>query len=308
MDSQARRIVSLLPSATEIVCALGLERELVGRSHECDYPPGVESRPILTAPRFEPIGSSFQIDRRVREVVSEALSVYHVDADLLRRLAPNYIVTQSQCEVCAVSEDEVERAIGNWSGIRPRIISLQAADLPGVWTDIERVGAALGVAERSFDVSRALKDRVRAIGENAAGANYRPGVICIEWIEPLMAAGNWVPEMVKIAGGRDLLGVVGQHSPRISFDDLCRANPDIIMVAPCGFAIEQTLSEMHTLTGDARWREIAAVANGRLFVADGNQYFNRPGPRIAESIEILAEMIHPSIFRFGHEGAGWQRV
>jgi iron complex transport system substrate-binding protein len=303
-----RRIVSLLPSATEIVCALGLERELVGRSHECDYPPPVERLPALTAPRFDPAGTSLEIDRRVRAIVSEALSVYRVDAERLRALAPGYIVTQSQCEVCAVSESDVEGAVAEWTGTQPKVVSLKAADLDGVWIDIERVGAALGLASRGADIAQALRERVDAIRERAARAGYRPAVACIEWIEPLMAAGNWMPEMVAIAGGHDLFGTRGAHSPAITFDALHAMNPEIILIAPCGFPIDRSLAELHILRSDPRWNELEAVASGRVFVADGNQYFNRPGPRIAESIEILAEIIHPTIFHFGHEDRGWQRL
>lgn len=307
-DGRTRRIVSLLPSATEIVCALGLEHQLVGRSHECDYPPTVERLPALTAPRFDPAGSSLEIDRRVRAIVSEALSVYRVDAERLRALAPDYIVTQSQCEVCAVSESDVERAVADWIGTQPEVVSLKARDLDGVWIDIERVGEALGVARSGADAAQALRERAGTIRERAARAGYRPGVACIEWIEPLMAAGNWMPEMVAIAGGRDLFGKSGEHSPAITLDELCAMNPEIILLAPCGFPIERTLADLHILRNEPRWNELEAVTSGRVFVADGNQYFNRPGPRIAESIEILAEIIHPTMFRFGHEGRGWQRL
>ena len=168
--SAGRRIVSLLPSATEIVCALGLEHELVGRSHECDYPPEVERLPVLTAPRFDPAGPSREVDQRVRAIVSEALSVYRVDAERLRALAPGYIVTQSQCEVCAVSESDVERAVADWTGTHPQVVSLRTADLDGVWSDIERVGAALGVAARGLETAAALRER----SARFASARSRP--------------------------------------------------------------------------------------------------------------------------------------
>ncbi len=302
------RIVSLLPSATEIVCALGLENQLVGRSHECDYPRSVERLPILTAPRFEPSGPSREIDRRVRTIVSEALSVYRVDADRLRELAPDFIVTQSQCEVCAVSESDVEGAVADWTGKHARVISLNARNLEGVWNDIERVGEAVGVRYRAHEVTTGLRERVRSISRRAARAGYRPGVAAIEWIDPLMMAGNWIPEMIEIAGGCDLFGRPGEHSPAISFDALCTMNPETIVVAPCGFSIERSLTDLQVLANDRRWRELEAVQSGRVFVADGNQYFNRPGPRIAESLEIFAEMLHPTIFHFGHEGPGWRRL
>jgi iron complex transport system substrate-binding protein len=302
------RIVSLLPSATEIVCTLGLEDQLVGRSHECDYPRSVEHLPILTAPRFEPSGSSREIDLQVRAIVSEALSVYRVDADRLRELAPDFIVTQSQCEVCAVSESDVEGAVADWTGKHPRVISLNASNLEEVWNDIERVGEAVGMRDRAHEVTAELRQRVRSIRRQAAGAGYRPGVAAVEWIDPLMMAGNWIPEMIEIAGGHDLFGKPGEHSPAISLSALCTMNPEVIVIAPCGFSIERSLTDMPALANDRRWRALEAVQSGRVFVADGNQYFNRPGPRIAESIEIFAEMLHPTIFHFGHEGPGWQRL
>lgn len=308
MAASTRRIVSLLPSATEIVFALGLEAELVGRSHECEFPPSVTSLPVLTAPKFNPEGSSLDIDRRVRSIVSEALSVYRVDAAKLRELRPDFIVTQSQCEVCAVSETEVEEAVADWLDARPVVISLGASRLEDIWTDVERVGMALGVPDRGIEVARRLRQRVQAIREKAAKADNRPDVACIEWIEPLMAAGNWMPEMVEIAGGKNLFGARGKHSPMLSFEELCAADPEIILVAPCGFTIARSLGELSALAGRKRWLEIEAVKQGQVFVADGNQYFNRPGPRIADSIEILAEIIHPASFHFGHEGSGWQRL
>ncbi|MGH7905062.1 MAG: cobalamin-binding protein [Candidatus Binataceae bacterium] len=302
------RIVSLLPSATEIVCALGLESELVGRSHECDYPPSVANLPALTSPKFNPDGSSPEIDRQVRSIVSQALSVYRVDVDRLKELRPDFIVTQSQCEVCAVSEEDVRRAVLELTGKRPEIISLTARDIAGIWSDIERTGAALGVADKAREVVDGLRARREAIRRRADAIGYRPGVVCIEWLDPLMIAGNWMPEMVDAAGGRDLLSAPGQHSPSIRFEDLAAAVPEVILVAPCGFPIKRSLAEMTTLLDHPGWPKLSAAQNQRVFIADGNQYFNRPGPRIADSLEILAEIIHPAAFHFGHEGAGWQRV
>ena len=302
------RIVTLLPSATEIVCALGFADQLVGRSHECDYPPAVKRLPALTSPKFDPEGSSAAVDERVRKIVGEALSVYRVDADALRELKPDVIVTQSQCEVCAVSMREVEAAVAGWiGGAPPKIVSLAAYTLGDVLNDMGRVAMALGAGERGIELVTGLNRRLTDIAYTARAAE-RPRVACIEWIEPLMAAGNWMPELVGMAGGTNLFGAAGQHSPWLKFDELVEQDPELILVAPCGFAMPRTFEEMPALTNRPEWTSLKAVRDGRVFLADGNQYFNRPGPRIVESLEILAELLHPELFRFGHEGSGWQAV
>jgi len=302
------RIVSLLPSATEIVCALGFDDQLVGRSHECDYPPPVKRLPALTSPKFDPEGSSAAINERVRKIVGDALSVYRVDADALRELRPDVIVTQSQCEVCAVSMREVEAAVAGWiGGPPPKIVSLAPFALGDVLNDMGRVALALGAGERGIELVTGLNRRLTEIAHTARAAE-RPRVACIEWIEPLMAAGNWMPELVAMAGGANLFGAAGQHSPWMKFEELLAQDPDLILVAPCGFDMSRTAAEMPALTNRPEWNGLKAVRDGRVFLADGNQYFNRPGPRIVESLEILAEMLHPELFRFGHEGSGWRKA
>ncbi len=304
----SQRIVTLLPSATEIVCALGFEDRLVGRSHECDYPPSVTRLPALTAPAFDVAGTSAEIDARVREMVGRALSVYRVDAAKLAELRPDVIVTQSQCDVCAVSMSEVEEAVSQWIGARPTIVSLAPRRLEDVWKDIETVATALGAPERGVELADRLKLRCAAIEKRASALSERPSVACIEWIEPLMGAGNWIPEMVAMAGGVNLFGKSGEHSPYVEFDDLARREPDIALLAPCGFPIERTMKEFARLQSKPAWAGMKAVREGRVFVADGNQYFNRSGPRLVESLEILTEVVHPEVFRFGHEGSAWRRA
>lgn len=300
------RIVSLIPSATEIVCALGLGDSLVGRSHECDYPPWVARLPALTEPKLALAGSSREIDERVKSVLEAALSVYRVDADRLRALRPDVIVTQSQCEVCAVSLPDVERALESWlDGARPALISLEATSLKGVMADIGRAGAALGAGSAAERLIAGLKRRMEAIEAAAQKAASRPSVATIEWIEPLMAGGNWMPEIVAMAGGTNLFGEAGSHSPRIEFDRLLAADPEVMIVAPCGFDIQRTMSELSHLRGRPGFAQLRAARQGRVYVADGNQFFNRPGPRLVESLEIMAEILHPNSFRFGHRGNGW---
>ncbi|MGZ6227106.1 MAG: ABC transporter substrate-binding protein, partial [Candidatus Binataceae bacterium] len=221
------RIVSLLPSATEIVCALGFESQLIGRSHECDYPAAVTHLPALTEPKFNPDRPSGEIDREVRRIVGEALSVYRVDAQKLRDLAPDVIVTQSQCEVCAVSEHDVEDAVGSWLGARPQIVSLAPYGLADIFADIERVARALGEPARGAELVGRLMARMDAVAARARRAATRPTLACVEWLDPLMSAGNWMPEMVAMAGGHNLFGAAGEHSGRLEFDALLAADPDV---------------------------------------------------------------------------------
>ncbi len=301
------RIVSLIASATEIVCALGFEDALVGRSHECDFPPSVKRLPVCTEPKFPVEGSSYEIDQRVKAILQEGLSVYRVHADVLRRLRPDVIVTQSQCEVCAVSQRDVEQAVCDWIDGRPVVVSLAPNGLSDVWDSFRPVAAALDAAERGETVVAHLQARMRAIEERARSLP-RVSVAYIEWIDPLMAGGNWMPELIEMAGGRNLFGEAGKHSPWMTWEELCLRDPDVIFVAPCGFDIERTRQEMPTFTGRAEWSRLKAVREKRVYLADGNQYFNRPGPRLVESLEILAEVLHPEAFQFGHEGTGWTKT
>lgn len=290
------RIVSLLPSATEIVCALGLESSLVGRSHECDFPPGIERLPVCTSPK---VGGrdTREIHASVSAILQHDLSVYSVDGALLRELAPTHVVTQIQCEVCAVSLRDVEAALADWSGIAaPRIVALNPQSLDDVFDDIRRTGQALGVDAETLIAS--MKSRMARACAEPPPTN----VAVIEWIEPLMTAGNWMPTLVAMAGGVDVLGKAGAHSEWMTWEQLGAADPDLIVVAPCGFRIEDSQRDWHFLASNPAWRTLRAVRNGNVFVADGNQYFNRPGPRLVESLEILAR-----IFDGVDSGPGWQR-
>jgi iron complex transport system substrate-binding protein len=297
------RIVSLIASATEIVSALGFQPELVGRSHECDFPAGVERLPRVTAPKFPTDGTSYAIDQRVKAIVQEGLSVYRVHAEALAALRPDVIVTQDQCQVCAVSLSDVEAALCSFTGTRPRVVSLQPDCLADVWADIRRVAAALGAPERGEALVASLQARMAAVAQ-AARPFPRVRVAVIEWIDPLMAAGNWMPELLAMVGGENLFGEAGKHSPWMTFEALAAADPDVILVTPCGFDLPRTRAEMPPLAATPGWDDLRAVRAGRVILADGNQYFNRPGPRLAESLEILAEALHPTL-RYGHPG--WER-
>lgn len=299
------RIVSLIASATEIVAALGFEEQLVGRSHECDYPPSVERLPACSEAKLDVNGTSREIDDRVKTVLRDALSVYRVHADVVNALQPTVIVTQTHCEVCAVSLKDVEAAACHLISSTPNVVPLAPNCLEDIWTDIRRVAEALEAPEKGEALIADLQGRLRTLSRRCATLPKRQTIACIEWIDPLMAAGNWVPELVKLAGGTNVFGEAGKHSPWMTFDELVARDPDVIAIMPCGFDIERAERELPVLTERPEWRSLRAVETGRVFITDGNQYFNRPGPRLVESAEILAEILHPGNFGFLHEGTGW---
>jgi iron complex transport system substrate-binding protein len=300
------RIVSLIASASEIVYSLGLSRYQVGRSHECDFPPEILALPICTSPAFPTDGSSAEVDQRVKERVANALSVYEVSREMLDALQPTHVITQTQCRVCAVSLEDVERALTGWVTSRPKLVALEPNALADVWNDIRHVAASCGIPERGEEVVVRLQDQMRRISERARAASRHPTVACIEWHEPLMAAGNWVPELVEMAGAVNLFGQAGAHSPWMNWQQLVEADPDVIISMPCGFDLARTCSEMYWLTDRPEWKKLRAVETGRVYVADGNQYFNRPGPRLVESLQILAEILHPEAFQPTLEGTAWR--
>jgi iron complex transport system substrate-binding protein len=302
------RVVSLLSSATEIVAALGCENWLVGRSHECDFPRSVLRLPVCSEPRIDVTAGSAEIDRQVKSLLRDALSIYRVDSGRLRELRPDVILTQTQCEVCAVSRRDVEQALCDLVGFGPTIVSLEPYNLADVWSSVRQVAGALGVSDRGREVAERLANRLRSLAERTAAMPYRPRVACLEWFDPLMSAGNWVPELVEIVGGVNLFGEAGRHSPWMSWDELIESDPDVLVLLPCGWDIARCRRELHVLTERPEWRRLRAVRDGCAFVTDGNQFFNRPGPRLVESAEILAEILHPQAFDFGHADVDWQRA
>lgn len=299
------RIVSLIPSATEIVCALGFESNLVGRSHECDYPRTVERIPVCSSSKINPESSSAEIDGQVQSIVRDGLSVYKVDSELLDTILPSIIITQTQCDVCAVSLSDVKKAVCELVSSAPEVVSLEPMFLSDVWADIQRVADALGDPGKGKDLVSSLQCRLQSLRNEAQKISRRPRIACIEWIEPLMIAANWVPELVNISGGSSLLSRPGNHSEYFSLDRLVASEPEVIAFMPCGFDIDRSLREMTSLTSSPQWKNLPAVRNGRVYVMDGNQYFNRPGPRVVESAEILSECLHLDRFDFGHHGVGW---
>jgi iron complex transport system substrate-binding protein len=303
MSSQ--RIISLLPAATEIVCALGLEENLVGRSHECDFPLFVKQLPVCSEANFPDNLSSAAIDKKVKELLSDALSVYTVKREVIKELNPDVLITQAQCEVCAVSLQEVEEALENYLDKQAHIVSLQPNSLEDIFDNIREVAATLDVLAKGDQLIEDLQGRVDIVRHKLKFNESKPTVACIEWLEPLMVSGNWMPELVGLAGGVSVLAQAGKHSPFVQWVDIQLQDPEIIIVMPCGFSIERTMKEMDILLQLPGFTDLKAVKNDRLYIADGNQYFNRPGPRIVDSIEILAEIINPKQFMFGYEGDGW---
>lgn len=279
------RVVSLISSATEMVYALGALDCLVGRSHECDYPPQVLSLPACTRPLIDVSADSRSIDEQVRNSARSALSIYEVFDDVLERLQPTHILTQVQCEVCAVSLRDVERSVASRIASVPKVVALNPHALEGIWDDLRLVADACAVDPQPC-VSR-LQQQLEDLRRPPAST-----VACIEWVEPLMAAGNWTPELIAIAGGIDVFGKAGTHSPYITWEELIAKDPETIIVAPCGFDLTRTRAEIRWLTGRPGFAGLRAARNGRVFLADGNRYFNRPGPSVVETARIISGILH----------------
>jgi iron complex transport system substrate-binding protein len=289
----AQRIVSLLPSATEIVCALGAASELVGISHECDFPEEICGRPVLTRSRIDNELSSRAIDSAVRAVSTEALSIYTVDESRLAQLSPSLIVTQDLCEVCAVSLHDVQSAVARLAHRDDvRILSLRPTRLSHVLSDLETVASALGRAARGRSVRAELEARIDSIASRARRARRRPRVLSVEWLEPIMLGGTWMPELIELAGGEALGALPGAPAPTVTAPELTSLEAEVIVLKPCGFDLQRTLRERELLTPFVH----AAGSAGRVYATDGNAFFNRPGPRLVESLEILAACIHPELF------------
>lgn len=296
------RVVSLIASATEILHELGGGDFQVARSHECDWPPSVLDLPALTRAKFKVSGAtSAEIDRSVKSLVGQGLSVYEVDADRLRDAGPDVILTQDQCEVCAVSLADVERAVATWNTCEANVVSLRPHTLEDIYADNQRIADAIGRPDQGHALNARMQARFEEIARLVAG-RQKPRFAFIEWIDPPMSGGHWMAELIGIAGGINLFGEHGGQSPWVSLGAIQQSDPDVILVAPCGYDLEKTREEMAVLDRNADWQGLRAVREGRLFIADGNAFFNRPGPRLVESAEILAEAMHPEIAHFGHMG------
>ena len=294
------RIVSLLASSTEVICRLGFEDYLVGCSHECDYPETVTKLPQVSRPKFKSSGDSKEIDEEVKKVVQEGLGVYHVDAEKLEELQPTHIVTQDHCHVCAVSFDELEDAVCQIVTSHPKIINLNYGSLSEVFDGFKKVASGLDQPEKGEELVAELEERMEQVASKTKKRNDKPRVAHIEWLDPLMSGGNWMPDLIEKAGGINLFGESGGKSPKFTWDEFCEIDPEMILISPCGFTIDRTIDEIFTLTEKPGWADISAVKNKRVAIADGHQYFNRAGPRLADSVEILAELFFPNDFSYGY--------
>jgi iron complex transport system substrate-binding protein len=312
------RIISLLASATEMVAALGCLDQMVGRSHECDFPPEVYALPVVSTVQIDINTSSAQIDAQVKQLAQKkhepedpalkALSIYTIDVDKLQELRPDVIFTQTQCEVCAVSERDVMQAIGRLTGLQPLVVSLSPYRLQDVWEDVLRVGKALGKHDQAQTLVEQYHQQLTDLAVKTAAFGAKPGVAVLEWLDPLMGAGNWTPELVAYAGGKNIFGEIGQHTPWLTWEELQAADPDVIVLSPCGYTLERTMEDVPLLQKHPAWTNLQAVRNGRVYAIDGNQYLNRSGPRLVESAELLARVIWGERLSIPVDDTGWQHV
>lgn len=302
------RICSLLPSATEIVCALGLIDDLVGVSHECDYPPEVKALPKLTrSPVHGEELSSGAIDAVVSRYLHEHRSIYALDQDLLERLNPDLILTQELCDVCAVSYEQVQAAARELRG-EHRVLSLEPASLETVLGTIGAVGRATGTEARAEQLVGDLSEKIAKLGRAAAALERQPRVACIEWLDPPFTAGHWIPEMVRLAGGTDVLAEPGQRSRRLGWDEVVAARPDVLVLMPCGFDLQHTVREFVALALPAGWSDLPAVRGNRVYAVNANAYFSRPGPRLVHGLEIFTQILHCRPDEHAGSSPDWQPV
>ncbi|MBD0305129.1 MAG: cobalamin-binding protein [Nitrospiraceae bacterium] len=292
------RICSLLPGATEVVAALGLAHHLVGVSHECDYPPEVRNKPVMVRPIIDSErASSRRIDEQVKAAVHNGRSLYGLDETLFEHARPDLVITQDLCHVCAVTPDQLQRVLHTLP-TAPNVLTLNPTCLDHVLSDVERIGAAVGRTADAQRLVSSLRSRLAAIRAQVALASTRPTVACLEWLDPLYAAGHWVPEMVQWAGGSDALGMAGAPSEPVTWERLAASEPDVIILMPCGFSAERAAGEAETLMSNQDWSRLQALRNGRMYAVDAVSYFSRPGPRLIEGVAQLAALCHPSLF--GH--------
>lgn len=292
--SQPMRIVSLLPSATEILFALGFDREVVGVSHECDFPPQARTKRVVIHSRVPHDASPSEIDRLVREYVSRGESLYAVDAQALEELAPDLIITQDLCHVCAASPDDLAAALARFAE-RPEVLCLNPQDLGDVWRDILWVGEQTRRGRAAEALLEQIGERLGRLEASVAQTSERPRVAFLEWMQPFYVGGHWVPEMIALAGGHDVLGSVNTPSIRVTLEEVIAAAPDVILVSPCGYSAQQARNEYHAMSHSEEWSALPAAQHGRVYALEANSYFSRPGPRLITGIEALAKIFHPAI-------------
>ena len=301
------RICSLLPSGTEIAFALGLGNDVVAVTHECDYPAEARMLPVVTRTALDGSRGSRDIDRHVDQAAHSGSSIYALDQETIERLNPDLILTQELCEVCAVSYDTARAAVQKLPGERT-VLSLGATTIEGILDTIEQVGAVAGVPDRAAAVVQEMKERIGRVAALASTAPIRSRVFAMEWLDPPYTAGHWVPEMIRLAGGFDALGREGAFSYETTWDAIAKWDPEVLVLMPCSFHLDRTLEELDTLSLPEEWRKLAAVRSGRVFAVDSASYFSRSGPRIADGLEILGEIIHPELFPRTSPPDAWRNV
>jgi iron complex transport system substrate-binding protein len=301
------RIVSLLPSATEILYALGLGDSVVGVTHECDYPPEAAKKPPLIRPRVDPHASPAEIDRQVRELVERGESIYAVDAELLASLAPDLIVTQDLCHVCAASPDDLATALARLPK-QPRVLTLTPHSLDDVWQDVMRAGEATGPVRAAETLVGELKAKVRGVESAVKTVTRRPRVLCLEWLDPYYVGGHWVPEMVAKAGGEDVLGRAGEPSFRVSAEDIAESRADMILVMQCGCDAVRNAAQFRQTQLPQSWNVLPALREDRIYAVDANSYFSRPGPRLADGVQLLAHIFHTGLFALHSPGGAFEKL
>lgn len=288
------KICSFLPSATEILYALDLGESLAGITHECDFPEEAREKTIVVNTRLKPTASAADIDLQVSEFMTRGESLYRIEAEVLKEIQPDLIVTQDLCHVCAASPGDLGSAVAILPHV-PQVVNLNPRTLENVWSDILTVGRATGRTEKAESVVAGLRRRVQVVELAVAGANSLPRVLCLEWLDPPFIAGHWVPEMVERAGGRDVLGQVGEPGYRGDWRVILESEPEVIVVMPCGYHLTGAIEQFQAARLPAGWEALPAVAQGRIFVVDASSYFSRPGPRLTDGVELLAHMIHPDL-------------
>jgi iron complex transport system substrate-binding protein len=288
------RIVSLLPSATEILFALELGDQVVGVSHECDFPPAARSKTVVIHSRIPKNAAPIEIDRLVREFSARGESVYSVEAETLRRLSPDLIITQDLCHVCAASPEDLAAVVVDFDP-RPEVLCLNPLDLGDVWRDILWVGEQTIRGHTAEKLLESIGEKLGLIEEQVSRTSNRPRVAFLEWLQPIYVGGHWVPEMIELAGGHDVFGKPRTPSFRATLDEVVAAQPDMLIVAPCGYSAEQAGEEYGSMTFPQGWQEIPAVRTGQIYWLDANSYFSRPGPRLVTGLEMLAKLLHPEI-------------
>jgi iron complex transport system substrate-binding protein len=308
MMTATQQIVSFLPSATEIACALGLSEQLVGITHECDYPPEIMGKPVVVRSAL-PIEQMNQreIDKAVAERMRAGHSLYEVDEELLQELAPDLILTQDLCQVCAPSGSEVSQAL-NLLPKKPQIIWLTPMSIEEIFANVRELGEVTGRAKEAAELVATGRARLEQVAAMTRNLSYRPRVFCMEWLDPVYCGGHWVPEMVRLAGGVDALSIEGGDSVRIPWNEVLEWAPEVLIITPCGLNLEKTIGQASQLPNYPGWSNLPAVVGGRVFAVDANSYFARPGPRVVDGTELLAHLIHPQLFSWNGPATAYQRL